>query len=74
MGCWLIVDSAEEISRLGEVFHGILPKVPEMGPLLASLRRYCMGDETFDEADFERVVKVFLHRSKTSIMLTRFRL
>jgi hypothetical protein len=39
------------------VFNGILPKVPEMGPLLDSLRRYCMSELTFDEADFEKVVK-----------------
>lgn len=57
--------STEEISRLGEVFHGILPKVPEMGPLLDSLRRYCMSDSTFDENDFELVVNVCVMKEHT---------
>jgi hypothetical protein len=32
-------------------------KVPEMGPLLLSLRRYCMNENTFDETDFRRVIE-----------------
>ncbi|KAG0649865.1 hypothetical protein D0Z07_4018 [Hyphodiscus hymeniophilus] len=59
----MVVRDEEEISRLGEVFHGILPKVPEMGPLLDSLRRYCMSESTFDEADFKEVVKSVMDNS-----------
>jgi hypothetical protein len=50
---------AEEITRLSNVFQGLIPKVPEMVPLLASLRRYCMNDSTFDETDFREVLEVF---------------
>jgi hypothetical protein len=48
---------AEEIARLSEVFRTIMTRVPEMEPLLSSLRRYCMGENTFEETDFRRVVE-----------------
>jgi hypothetical protein len=38
----------------------MLQKVPEMAPLLDSLRKYCMGEFTFDEADFMKVVKAVM--------------
>jgi len=50
----------EEIIRLSNVFQGLIPKVPEMVPLLASLRRYCMNESTFDETDFREVLEVRL--------------
>lgn len=51
---------AEEIHRLSEVFQSLIPKVPEMLPLLASLRRYCMNESTFDENDFRGLLEVRL--------------
>ncbi|CZT41918.1 uncharacterized protein RSE6_01732 [Rhynchosporium secalis] len=53
----MVVRDEEEIDRLSSVFHGLLRKVPEMIPLLDSLRRYCLNDTTFDETDFRRVVE-----------------
>ncbi|KAG4418561.1 hypothetical protein IFR04_008272 [Cadophora malorum] len=53
----MVVRDEEEISRLSSVFHGLLRKVPEMIPLLDSLRRYCLNDSTFDETDFRRVTE-----------------
>jgi hypothetical protein len=32
--------------------------IPEMGPVLDSLGRYCMSESTFDESDFRRVLEV----------------
>ncbi|KAL5314265.1 hypothetical protein ACEPPN_018690 [Leptodophora sp. 'Broadleaf-Isolate-01'] len=52
----MVVRDEEEINRLSSVFHGLLKKVPEMIPLLDSLRRYCLNDTTFDETDFRRVI------------------
>jgi hypothetical protein len=49
---------AEEITRLTNVFQGLIPKVPELVPLLASLRKYCMNESTFDETDFKELVEV----------------
>ncbi|KAI9050864.1 hypothetical protein LZ554_004982 [Drepanopeziza brunnea f. sp. 'monogermtubi'] len=53
----MVVRDEEEISRLSSVFQGLLSKVPEMSPLLDSLRRYCMNENTFDETDFRTVVE-----------------
>lgn len=50
----------EEITRLSKVFNSLMLKVPEMGPVLESLRRYCMNDSTFDETDFRTVLDVWL--------------
>lgn len=55
--------SLEEIARLSDVFSGIIQKVPEMEPLLSSLRRYCMNDSSFDETDFKRVIDGVLQRA-----------
>ncbi|KAH8808140.1 hypothetical protein F5884DRAFT_752689 [Xylogone sp. PMI_703] len=55
----MVIRDAEEITRLNDVFQGIMLKVPEMGPLLESLGRYCMNQTTFDETDYrERMNKV----------------
>lgn len=48
---------SDEVARLIDVFGGITLKVPEMEPLLLSLRKYCMNENTFDETDFRRVVE-----------------
>ncbi|KAL2066968.1 hypothetical protein VTL71DRAFT_1392 [Oculimacula yallundae] len=56
----MVVRDDEEIDRLSSVFHGLLSKVPEMIPLLDSLRRYCLNDNTFDETDFRRVLEEVL--------------
>ncbi|CAL3963519.1 hypothetical protein PZA11_001113 [Diplocarpon coronariae] len=53
----MVVRDEEEISRLSSVFQGLLSKVPEMTPLLDSLRRYCMNETTFDESDFRTVLE-----------------
>ncbi|KAG9235129.1 hypothetical protein BJ875DRAFT_282160 [Amylocarpus encephaloides] len=53
----MVVRDEEEITRLTEIFHGLIAKVPEMVPTLASLRRYCMNETTFDETDFRRVLE-----------------
>ncbi|PMD48845.1 hypothetical protein L207DRAFT_505867 [Hyaloscypha variabilis F] len=53
----MVVRDEEEIIRLSNVFQGLIPKVPEMVPLLASLRRYCMNESTFDETDFREVLE-----------------
>ncbi|PBP23576.1 hypothetical protein BUE80_DR005675 [Diplocarpon rosae] len=53
----MVVRDDEEISRLSSVFQGLLSKVPEMKPLLDSLRRYCMNETTFDESDFRKVLE-----------------
>lgn len=50
----------EEITRLSQIFQGIIGKVPEMTILLNSLRKYCMNENTFDETDFKRVTDVVL--------------
>jgi hypothetical protein len=55
----VLIRFPEEIARLSSVFQGLIAKVPEMVPLLASLRRYCMNDSTFDETDFKEVLEVF---------------
>ena len=55
---YLLICFSEEIIRLSNVFQGLIPKVPEMVPLLASLRRYCMNENTFDETDFREVLEV----------------
>ena len=55
--------SLEEIARLSDVFSGIIQKVPEMQPLLLSLRRYCMNDTSFDETDFKKVMDGVLERA-----------
>lgn len=52
----MVVRDEEEITRLTEVFNGILSRVPEMVPLLESLRRYCMNERTFNEEDFKTVI------------------
>jgi hypothetical protein len=62
--------SAEEISRLSEVFQGISNKVPEMAELIHALRKYCMDERTFDETDFTRVMETVLARVPN---LTRLR-
>jgi hypothetical protein len=54
----LILAVAEEITRLSEVFREILPKVPEMVPLLDSLRQYCMNESTFNGSDFRMGLEV----------------
>ncbi|KAK0104954.1 hypothetical protein ONS95_005215 [Cadophora gregata] len=59
----MVVRDEEEISRLSSVFHGLLRKVPEMIPLLDSLRRYCLNDSTFDETDFRRVTENVLEHT-----------
>ena len=46
-----------EIKRLAKFFRGMLPRIPEMLPLLDSLRTNCMSELTFDEVDFKKIVK-----------------
>ncbi|KAH8789178.1 hypothetical protein BGZ57DRAFT_755021 [Hyaloscypha finlandica] len=53
----MVVRDEEEITRLTNVFQGLIPKVPELVPLLASLRKYCMNESTFDETDFKELVE-----------------
>ncbi|KAL3427848.1 hypothetical protein PVAG01_01357 [Phlyctema vagabunda] len=57
----MVIRDEEEISRLSQIFRGILGKVPEMTTLLDSLRKYCMNENTFEAADFRRVTNVVLH-------------
>jgi hypothetical protein len=59
----------EEIDRLIQVFSSV--EVPEMTTLLNSLRQYCMGDTTFDETDFRRIIEGVLH---TTPNMTRLKL
>ncbi|KAG9242757.1 hypothetical protein BJ878DRAFT_543957 [Calycina marina] len=66
----MVIRDEEEITRLSDVFSGIIQKVPEMEPLLSSLRRYCMNDSTFDETDFKSVLDGVLKRVPN---LTRLR-
>jgi hypothetical protein len=47
----------DEITRLKGIFSTIIKRVPEMEPLLMSLQRYCMTENTFDETDFRRVIE-----------------
>ncbi len=61
----------EEITRLFQVFHSIIGKVPEMTTLLDSLRQYCMSEKTFDETDFRRVMEGVL---RVTPNLTRLKL
>ncbi|KAF8847131.1 hypothetical protein BDZ45DRAFT_351750 [Acephala macrosclerotiorum] len=56
----MVVRDEEEIDRLTQVFRGLIPKLPEMAPLLESLRKHCMNETTFDEIDFRRVVETAL--------------
>lgn len=49
----------EEIQRLSNVFQGLIPQVPEMVPLLASLRRYCLNETTFEGAHYSQVLQVW---------------
>jgi hypothetical protein len=43
---------------LSEVFQSLVQRVPEMVPLLESLKRYCMREDTFDEYDFRTLLEV----------------
>ncbi|TQS39358.1 hypothetical protein Golomagni_00121 [Golovinomyces magnicellulatus] len=69
----MVVRDPEEIEKLDNVFHGVIDRLPEMGPLLGSLGRYCMGAASFDEEDFRSVLeKVLLwtpnmHRVKLNL-------
>ncbi|KAF4636944.1 hypothetical protein G7Y89_g1129 [Cudoniella acicularis] len=59
----MVIRDEEEISRLTDIFQGLVKKVPEMIPLLQSLRKYCMSESTFDETDFRRTVENVLERT-----------
>jgi hypothetical protein len=62
----------EEISRLEQVFQMLIPKVPEMPRLLATLRQHTMNDDTWNENDFKEVLMVsYVHSSRTNGFLTR---
>ncbi|TVY37351.1 hypothetical protein LOCC1_G008603 [Lachnellula occidentalis] len=63
----MVVRDEEEITRLSDIFRGLVSKVPEMVPLLEDLRRHCMSESTFDETDFRRVLEnVLEHIPNTS--------
>ncbi|RDL42181.1 uncharacterized protein BP5553_02160 [Venustampulla echinocandica] len=53
----MMIRDEEEITRLTDIFQGLVSKVPEMVPLLASLRKYCMNETTFDEVDFHHMLE-----------------
>ncbi|CAG8974594.1 hypothetical protein HYALB_00004391 [Hymenoscyphus albidus] len=53
----MVIRDEEEIARLSEIFQGLISKVPELVATLASLRKYCMDESTFDVTDYHRVLK-----------------
>lgn len=57
--------------RLSDQLQSIIPKVPEIQPLLDSLRQYCMSENTFDETDFRRIMDLV---STTTPNMTRLKL
>ncbi|KUJ07558.1 uncharacterized protein LY89DRAFT_660315 [Mollisia scopiformis] len=67
----MVVRDEEEIERLTTVFQSLIPRVPEMTPLLDSLHKYCMSETTFDEMDYRLLVESVLFNTPN---MTRLKL